>query len=37
MKRALGNWVVGDRFWDREQELKLNRNGIAYDERYIWS
>ena len=23
MKRALGNWVVGDRFWDREQELKL--------------
>jgi len=23
MKRALGNWVVGDRFWDREQELAL--------------
>ena len=23
MKRALGNWVVGDRFWDREQELDL--------------
>jgi len=23
MKRALGNWVVGDRFWDREPELGL--------------
>jgi hypothetical protein len=23
MKRALGNWVVADRFWDREPELKL--------------
>ena len=23
MRRALGNWVVGDRFWDREPELEL--------------
>jgi hypothetical protein len=23
LKRATGNWVVGDRFWDREVELKL--------------
>jgi hypothetical protein len=23
LKRALGNWVVGDRFWDRETELAL--------------
>ncbi len=23
LKRALGNWAVGDSFWDREQELEL--------------
>ncbi|MCP4004002.1 MAG: ATP-binding protein [bacterium] len=23
LKRALGNWVEGDRFWDREAELEL--------------
>ena len=23
MKRSVGNWVVGDRFWDREQDLEL--------------
>ena len=23
LKRALGNWVEGDRFWDREAEMEL--------------
>jgi hypothetical protein len=28
LKRATGNWVVGDQFWDREKELPLFIEGI---------
>src|SRR5579864_6796305 len=29
LKRATGNWVVGDRFWDREVEMALFKERLA--------
>jgi hypothetical protein len=28
LKQAYGNWVEGDRFWDRENDIKLLINRI---------
>src|SRR5262245_11558983 len=28
LKRATGNWVIGERFWDRETELELFQERI---------